>query len=43
MVIGYLNKAFQAAISDAGKQSVDEHMANFKGSMSFKQYMKINS
>ena len=39
-VINHLNKAFQDAMSDAERQSVDEHMTKFKGRMSCKQYMK---
>ena len=34
VVIRHLNKAFQAAISDAERQSVDEHMTKFNGQMS---------
>ena len=40
LVINHLNKAFQDAMSDAERQSTDEHMAKFKGRMSCKQYMK---
>ena len=40
LVINHLNKAFQDAMSDAERQSTDEHMAKFKGWMSCKQYMK---
>ena len=42
IVINHLNKAFQDAISDAERQSVDEYMTKFKGRMSCKQYMKNN-
>ena len=42
IVINHLNKAFQDAISDAERQSVDEYMTKFKGGMSCKQYMKNN-
>ena len=40
IVINHLNKAFQYAMSDAERQSIDEHMTNFKGQMSCNQYMK---
>ena len=40
IVINYVNKAFQDAMSDAERQSIDEHMTKFKGRMSCKQYMK---
>ena len=40
VVIRHLNKAFHAAMSEAEKQSVDEHMTKFKERMSSKQYMK---
>ena len=30
-VINHLNKAFQDAMSDADRQSIDEHMTKFKG------------
>ena len=40
VVIRDLNKAFQATMSDAEKQSVDEYTTKFKGQMSCKQYMK---
>ena len=36
VVIRHLSKAFQAAMSDAKRQSIDEHMTNFKGRMSWK-------
>lgn len=39
-IINHLNEAFQEAMSDADKQSIDEHMTKFKGRMSCKQYMK---
>ena len=39
-VINHLNKAFQAAMSDADRQSIDEHMTKFKGRNSCKQYIK---
>ena len=39
-VINHLNKAFQAAIFDADRQSIDEHMTKFKGRNSCKQYIK---
>lgn len=39
-VITHLNEAFREAVSDASKQSIDEHMTKFKGKMSCKQYMK---
>ena len=39
-VINNLNKAFQAAMSDADQQSIDEHMTKFKGRNSCKQYIK---
>ena len=32
-VINHLNEAFQNAMSDAKRQSIAEHMANFKGRM----------
>ena len=38
--INHLNKAFQDAISDAERQSIDEYMTQFKGRMSCKQYMQ---
>ena len=40
VVINHLNKAFQDAIPDAERQSMDEHMTKFKGRVSCKQYMK---
>ena len=40
IVINHLNKAFQDAMSDAERQSIDKHMTKFKGRMSCKQYMK---
>ena len=40
IIMNHLNKAFQDAMSDAEKQSIDEHMTKFKGRMSCKQYMK---
>ena len=40
IAINNLNKASQDAISDAGRQSIDEHMTLFKGRMSCMQYMK---
>ena len=43
IVINHLNKAFQDAMSDAEKQSINEHMTKFKGRMSCKQYMKNKS
>ena len=39
-LIDHLNAAFQAAMSDASKQSIDEHMTKFKGRHSSKQYIK---
>ena len=39
-VINHLNEAFQNAMSDAKRQSIDEHMTKFKCRMSCKQYMK---
>ena len=39
-VINHLNEAFQNAMSDAKRQSIDKHMAKFKVRMSCKQYMK---
>ena len=36
-VITHLNEAFQEAVSDASKQSIDEHMTKFKDKMSCKQ------
>ena len=39
-VINHLNEAFQNAMSDAKRQSIDEHMTKFKGRMLCKQYMK---
>ena len=39
-VINQLNEAFQNAMSDGKRQSIDEHMTKFKGWMSCKQYMK---
>ena len=39
-VINHLNEAFQNAMSDAKRQSLDEHITKFKGRMSCKQYMK---
>ena len=39
-VINHLNEAFQDAMSDAKRQSIDEHMTKFKGRMLCKQYMK---
>ena len=41
VVIRHLNKAFQAAMSDAERQSVDEQMTKFKRRMSCKQYMRM--
>ena len=40
IVINHLNKAFQDAMSDAERQSIDENMTKIKGRMSCKQYMK---
>ena len=40
VVINHLNKAFQDAIPDAERQSMDEHMTKFKGRVSCKQQMK---
>ena len=40
IVINHLNEAFQDAISDVERQSLDKHMTQFKGRMSCKQYMK---
>ena len=40
IVINYLNKAFQDAIIDVERQSIDQHITKFKGRMSCKQYMK---
>ena len=37
VVIRHLNKAFKVTMSNAEKQSVDEHMTKFKGKMSSKQ------
>ena len=37
IVINHLNKAFQDAMSDSEKQSIDEHMTKFKDRMSCKQ------
>ena len=37
-VINHLNEAFQNAMSDAKRQSIDEHMTKFK--VLSKQYMK---
>ena len=41
--INHLNEAFQNAMSDVKRQSIDEHMTKFKGLMSCKQYMKNKS
>ena len=38
--INHLNKAFQDAMSDAERQSIDEHMTEFKGRKSCKEYTK---
>ena len=40
IVINHLNKAFQDAMSDAERQSIDEHMTKYKSRMSCKQYME---
>ena len=40
IVINHLNEACQNEMSDAKRQSIDEHMTKFKGRMSCKQYMK---
>ena len=40
IVMNHLNKAFQAAMSDADRQSIDEHVTKFKGRNSCKQYIK---
>ena len=40
IVTNHLNKAFQDAMPDVGRQPIDEHMTKFKGPMSCKQYMK---
>ena len=40
IVINHLNKAFQDVMSDAERQSNDEHRTKFKGRMSCKQCMK---
>ena len=37
IVINNLNEAFQDAISDSEKQSIDEHMTKFKDRISCKQ------
>ena len=37
VVIRLLNKAFQAAMSNAKRQSENEHVTKFKGRMSCKQ------
>ena len=42
-VINHLNKAFQATMSDADRQSIDEHVTKFKGRNSCKQYIKNKS
>ena len=42
-VINHLNETFQNAMSDAKRQSIDEHMTKLKGRMSCKQYMKNKS
>lgn len=39
-IINHLNAAFQAALSNASEQAVDEHMTKFKGKHSAKQYLK---
>ena len=39
-VINHLNEAFQNAMPDAKRQSIDEHLTKFEGRMSCKQYMK---
>ena len=39
-VINHLNEAFQNAMFDAQRQSIDEHMTKFKGRMSCKQCTK---
>ena len=43
IVINHIYKAFQDAMSDAERQSIDEHKTKFKGRMSCKQYMKNKS
>ena len=40
IAIIHLNKAFQDAMSNAERQSIDEHMSKCKDRMSCKQYMK---
>ena len=40
IVINHLNKAFQDAISDPKRQSIDERKTKFKGRISCKQYIK---
>ena len=41
IVINHLNKAFQDAMSDVERQSIDEDRTKFKARLSCKQYMKI--
>ena len=36
-VMNHLNEAFQNAMSDEKRQSIDEHMTKFKGRMSCNQ------
>ena len=40
IVINYLNKAFQDAMSDAERQSIEKYMTKFKSRISRKQYRK---
>ena len=40
IVINHLNKAFQDAMFDTERQSIDEYMTKFKGRMSCKQFTK---
>ena len=42
IVLNHLNKAFQDAMSDAEKQSLDEHFTKFKSRMSCQQRMKTS-
>ena len=40
-IIDDLNRSFHESYSNEPKQSIDEHMAKFKGRSSMRQYLKI--
>ena len=40
-IVNHMNELFQAAFSNEPEQSIEEHMAKFKGSFSKRQYLKM--